>query len=119
MLFFRAPIRGPILFAPLRASYSPLLCCILPSYIYHSYLSTCAFDQLKIAAARVLCAHRRRLAYALQQVLADGGEGVVLRKPASQYEHGRSTNLIKLKVSFFFFQTFIILFTPYVFSFSF
>ena len=40
------------------------------------------------------------LANALLHVLANGGEGVVLRRPASLYEHGRSVNLIKLKVFF-------------------
>lgn len=30
-------------------------------------------------------------------VVASGGEGVMLRKPGSMYEHGRSWNLIKLK----------------------
>ena len=34
----------------------------------------------------------------LQQVLKDGGEGVVLRQPGSVYIHGRSDSLFKLKV---------------------
>ena len=35
----------------------------------------------------------------IEGVLDDGGEGVILRKVGSLYEHGRTTALIKLKVS--------------------
>ena len=33
----------------------------------------------------------------LQAIVADGGEGVVLRKVGSYYENGRSPSLLKLK----------------------
>ena len=36
--------------------------------------------------------------YSLHQVVEDGGEGVILRKPNSLYEFGRSSSLLKLKV---------------------
>jgi ATP-dependent DNA ligase len=36
----------------------------------------------------------------VQEVIEDEGEGVIMRKVGSMYEHGRSPNLIKLKVSF-------------------
>lgn len=35
---------------------------------------------------------------ALQETLKDGGEGVILQAPGSVYEHGRSADLLKLKV---------------------
>ena len=35
---------------------------------------------------------------ALESVVDHGGEGVVLRKPKSFYEQGRSTSLFKIKV---------------------
>lgn len=34
----------------------------------------------------------------LHAVIDDEGEGVILRKPASLYEHGRNESLLKLKV---------------------
>jgi hypothetical protein len=35
----------------------------------------------------------------IEGILEDGGEGVILRKVGSKYEHGRTSALIKLKVS--------------------
>ena len=51
-------------------------------------------------AYRVLCCTPSHLLDSLTQVIKDGGEGVVVRLPASYYEHGRSESLFKLKVSF-------------------
>lgn len=34
----------------------------------------------------------------LDEIIEEGGEGVILRKPFSPYEQGRSENLIKIKV---------------------
>lgn len=34
-----------------------------------------------------------------KEVIDHGGEGIILRKPLSQYEHGRSNSLIKHKVN--------------------
>eukprot|EP00026_Physarum_polycephalum_P001074 Phypoly_transcript_01075.p1 GENE.Phypoly_transcript_01075~~Phypoly_transcript_01075.p1 ORF type:complete len:1059 (+),score=134.10 Phypoly_transcript_01075:98-3274(+) len=50
-------------------------------------------------AFRVLCAHGLQLAQILKDVLDGGGEGVIMRKPKSFYEHGRSANLVKLKAA--------------------
>jgi ATP-dependent DNA ligase len=36
----------------------------------------------------------------LRMVVVEGGEGVILRKHGSPYAHGRSINLIKIKVCF-------------------
>ena len=33
-----------------------------------------------------------------ESIALDGGEGVVIRKPASFYEHGRSHSVLKYKV---------------------
>ena len=65
-------------------------------------------------AYRVLCCTPSHLLDSLTQVIKDGGEGVVVRLPASYYEHGRSESLFKLKVSFslflFFFFFFLFVF---------
>ena len=37
----------------------------------------------------------------LEKVLMGGGEGIILRRVRSEYEHGRSKSLIKLKVYLF------------------
>ena len=43
------------------------------------------------------CAGVEMLEQALSLVLAQGGEGLMLRKPGSMYEHRRSTTLLKVK----------------------
>ena len=35
----------------------------------------------------------------MEDVVSEGGEGMVARKPKSVYEHGRSQLLFKIKVS--------------------
>eukprot|EP00026_Physarum_polycephalum_P001933 Phypoly_transcript_01936.p1 GENE.Phypoly_transcript_01936~~Phypoly_transcript_01936.p1 ORF type:complete len:910 (+),score=132.37 Phypoly_transcript_01936:109-2838(+) len=52
-----------------------------------------------ILAARYLCSTRKQLMIAIKHVIKDGGEGVILRKPKTLYERGRTQNLIKLKAS--------------------
>ena len=59
-----------------------------------------SFISLKILVYRVWCSTASHLMDSLQQVIKDGGEGVVVRQPASFYEHGRSESLFKLKVGF-------------------
>ena len=49
-------------------------------------------------APRVLGQDDEHLKFVLQSVIDDGGEGAILRKVGSLFEHGRSTSLIKLKV---------------------
>ena len=43
------------------------------------------------------CKHRAHLQTTLKQVLLKGGEGLMLRKKRSEYEHRRSYNLLKCK----------------------
>eukprot|EP00026_Physarum_polycephalum_P002482 Phypoly_transcript_02489.p1 GENE.Phypoly_transcript_02489~~Phypoly_transcript_02489.p1 ORF type:complete len:757 (+),score=113.72 Phypoly_transcript_02489:481-2751(+) len=52
-----------------------------------------------IAATRVLVTKKQHLTASSQHIIQDGGEGVILRKPKSLYEHGRSSNLLKLKAT--------------------
>jgi DNA ligase 1 len=47
---------------------------------------------------RVLCNSNKHLTTAVENILSAGGEGVILQKPGSFYEKGRSNSLIKLKV---------------------
>eukprot|EP00026_Physarum_polycephalum_P001959 Phypoly_transcript_01963.p1 GENE.Phypoly_transcript_01963~~Phypoly_transcript_01963.p1 ORF type:complete len:985 (-),score=156.37 Phypoly_transcript_01963:23-2977(-) len=50
-------------------------------------------------AIRILCEDPQSLSTFLAWILDDAGEGAVLRKPASLYEHGRSSDLLKLKTT--------------------
>lgn len=45
-----------------------------------------------------MCKSKKFLSKTLRQIIGDGGEGVILRRPKSLYEHGRTPNLMKLKV---------------------
>lgn len=56
----------------------------------------------------------KRMNRMVQHILDGGGEGVMLQKHSSLYEHGRSPSLIKLKVLII-----IILSLPILFSFLF
>lgn len=56
------------------------------------------FDVVHALAARLMVTNMRVISSNLQQVISDGGEGIILRKPFSIYEQERSTSLIKLKV---------------------
>lgn len=55
--------------------------------------------QVAIPALRVGCKDKSHVKKFVSAVLRDGGEGVILRKPKSHYEHGRSANLVKIKAS--------------------
>ena len=54
----------------------------------------------------------------LEFIAQNAGEGVILRKPSSVYEHGRSSSLVKVKVShlFYLFIFFILPLLLYTFS---
>jgi hypothetical protein len=54
-------------------------------------------DTLKIVTFRMLCATKASLNL-VSDILDDAGEGCILRKVGSLYEHGRTPSLIKLKV---------------------
>eukprot|EP00026_Physarum_polycephalum_P002957 Phypoly_transcript_02966.p1 GENE.Phypoly_transcript_02966~~Phypoly_transcript_02966.p1 ORF type:complete len:695 (+),score=87.59 Phypoly_transcript_02966:171-2087(+) len=56
-------------------------------------------NHFSIIAARTKCQTPNLLRYWVKNIIDDGGEGVILRKPRSFYSHGRSTNLVKLKSS--------------------
>jgi hypothetical protein len=73
----------------LSPSPSPLL----------SWLIIKSFDDSNIPAIRILCEDQQTLSTFLTWILDDAGEGAVLRRPASLYEHGRSSDLLKLKVT--------------------
>lgn len=55
-------------------------------------------DRIKVIAPRVKCVSEKQLIAYSKEILEHGGEGVILRKPKSTYEHGRSSSLIKYKV---------------------
>ena len=46
----------------------------------------------------MLCRNRAVPKIAARNIIRDGGEGVIMRKPGSPYEHGRNESLVKLKV---------------------
>lgn len=43
------------------------------------------------------CTNKKQLDDMLKKVLDRGGEGLMIRKPKSQYERNRSTTLLKIK----------------------
>ena len=55
-------------------------------------------SSIQIIASRFSCSSVTILMNSLQQVIEGGGEGVILRRPHSLYQPGRSPNLIKFKV---------------------
>eukprot|EP00026_Physarum_polycephalum_P002833 Phypoly_transcript_02842.p1 GENE.Phypoly_transcript_02842~~Phypoly_transcript_02842.p1 ORF type:complete len:838 (+),score=97.84 Phypoly_transcript_02842:84-2597(+) len=52
-----------------------------------------------IPASRQKCKNKHHLSALRTHVINDGGEGVILRKPQSVYESGRSDSLLKLKAA--------------------
>jgi ATP-dependent DNA ligase len=46
---------------------------------------------------RVLCKDSNHLSLAIGSIIDNEGEGVILRKVASLYEHGKTSALLKLK----------------------
>lgn len=72
---------------PFEVRYSSLLRVISP---IHPFLTH---------APRILCHYKQQLIAAMQEIIDHGGEGVVLRRVLSVYQHGRSTDLVKLKVT--------------------
>ena len=51
----------------------------------------------------MLCQNNSHVVSIMQQVVVNGGEGMILRKCGSLYHPGRSPNLVKLKVIIFLF----------------
>ena len=58
----------------------------------------------QMVSSRVRVRDKHHLFAATRVILRDGGEGVILRRPNSLYERGRSTSLIKFKVFLFLFS---------------
>ncbi len=56
------------------------------------------FNICKSVAFRWYATERRRVKFAVDEIIRGGGEGVILRYPNSCYESGRSLALYKLKV---------------------
>eukprot|EP00026_Physarum_polycephalum_P001974 Phypoly_transcript_01978.p1 GENE.Phypoly_transcript_01978~~Phypoly_transcript_01978.p1 ORF type:complete len:752 (+),score=127.08 Phypoly_transcript_01978:45-2300(+) len=52
-----------------------------------------------IIVTRISCKSNLFLKKSLQQIIEGGGEGVILRKPKSFYERGRSDDLVKMKAA--------------------
>lgn len=51
-----------------------------------------------VAASRREVKRKKELISTTHFIINDGGEGVILRKPQSEYYHGRSFQLLKFKV---------------------
>lgn len=69
-----------------------------------------------IPAPRVSGVGKRQISKLILEIINDGGEGIMMRRPASLYEHGRSTSLIKYKVFicyFIFLNFFLIMLLRY------
>lgn len=49
-------------------------------------------------APRLQCPSKIMVNNFLKEMISQGGEGLMMRKCNSLYEHGRSSNLLKLKV---------------------
>ena len=47
----------------------------------------------------MLCETKKQLTTLVHEIINDGGEGVILRLPKSIFDQGRSSMLIKIKVS--------------------
>lgn len=48
---------------------------------------------------RTACKNKTQFSYFMQNIVEEGGgEGLILRKARSVYEHGKSVSLLKLKV---------------------
>jgi ATP-dependent DNA ligase len=72
------------------------------------------FDN-KIIIFRVLCKSKSHLNEMVLTITENGGEGVIIRKLHSCYENGRSTHLLKIKVSIFFFTLLFFIITIFRF----
>jgi ATP-dependent DNA ligase len=54
---------------------------------------------MEILVPRVICTGHNHLYEVVQSVINTGGEGVILQHLNSPYQHGRTTNLLKIKVT--------------------
>jgi hypothetical protein len=72
---------------------------ILSTLFYCYFNFNFNFNFTKIVVPRVMSENNAHLSSTVQGIIEDGGEGVILRKIGSIYEHGRSPSLLKIKVS--------------------
>lgn len=56
------------------------------------------FEVKEILAPRMKCKKGTHLREMMEGIVEGGGEGIMLRKIASFYEHGKSQSLLKIKV---------------------
>eukprot|EP00026_Physarum_polycephalum_P001864 Phypoly_transcript_01867.p1 GENE.Phypoly_transcript_01867~~Phypoly_transcript_01867.p1 ORF type:complete len:897 (+),score=81.10 Phypoly_transcript_01867:37-2727(+) len=67
---------------------------------YGALLDTVPEDHaFVIPSFRIFCSHKKQLVKTLKKIVRKGGEGLILRKPNSLYERGKSSSLLKLKVA--------------------
>lgn len=104
---------------PFETRYETILS-DLPSYsvvvslFFILPLSTSVFEYMKVVASRLICIAASVLHKLTNCVIDNGGEGLVLRKPGSLYEYGRSASLLKLKVCHYNFEPMICLYNMIV-----
>lgn len=73
------------------------------------------FDIFKVLAPRMKCKSGTHANEMVERIIEDKGEGIMLRKIGSLYEHGKSQSLLKIKVfilvslfiNFFYFNWFV------------
>lgn len=73
------------------------------SIFYYSSFLVCLSYYIQLVVPRVRLKNDKQVNYFLQNIINDGGEGVVVRKVNSIYEHGRTPSLLKLKVIKYYF----------------
>jgi DNA ligase-1 len=67
---------------------------------YRTLLDSVSHDHpFSMVVSRVKCTNLAHVSKAVQSIIDEEGEGIILRKCNSVYEHGRSHNLIKLKAA--------------------
>eukprot|EP00026_Physarum_polycephalum_P001474 Phypoly_transcript_01476.p1 GENE.Phypoly_transcript_01476~~Phypoly_transcript_01476.p1 ORF type:complete len:889 (+),score=81.31 Phypoly_transcript_01476:156-2669(+) len=84
-------LRVPVFDIPIATEYEERY-----SFLVHQIDIDAPFIQM---VYRVLCKAPKHLNSWVQSILDGGGEGVILRKPASFYERGRNSSLVKLKAA--------------------
>jgi DNA ligase-1 len=55
-------------------------------------------------APKEICRGMNHMQQFLQDIIDEGGEGIILRDPLAPYQPGRSLSFLKHKVSFLFFH---------------
>jgi ATP-dependent DNA ligase len=78
--------------------FLPMHCLLLYPY-YENSPSTHDLTDNHNVVARMASTTQSHLNNMLHNVVDHGGEGIILQKSSSRYEHGRSTSLLKVKVS--------------------